>query len=352
MRIHITALGNALTQAQQEAAGWTNKNATENADIYVEKWKRNNGKTLFDNYVNRLDNKQYPAAKVYVKEIANKFKQIENDLKIMQEGIQKEESNKEIKIKTQFKKSLLTMWDDMRTENDLISKKIELEHGSEIKIHEEDNPQLTNSNHVYMSKNIPGNFTDLRTMLFSVQNKYTQEDRRLVSVVVPQYPDYDDTQFAITGSCKAGEDIEKAVQREILEEIGLFVDISNITKLDVKSSVTYFHVTLENSIIPSEANLQQKTEMVEMMEMDKVDDDKTNKVCIIMTMTLNETNINKIYGRNRLTSSDIAGKTIAIIPLKKMIEFTTTAKFPEKLKPNFPKNKSGHTTKRSDKFDR
>jgi ADP-ribose pyrophosphatase YjhB (NUDIX family) len=225
----------------------------------------------------------------------------------------------------------------MRTKNDLISKKIELELGSEIKIHEEDNQYLTNSNHVYMSKNIPGDSTYLRTMLFSVQNKYTQEDRRLVSVVVPQYPDYDDTQFAITGSCKADENIEKAVQREILEEIGLFVDISNITKLAVKSSVTYFHVTLENSITPYEANLQQKTEMVEMAKMDKVDDDKTNKVCIIMT--LNETNINKIYGRKRLTSSDIAGKTIAIIPLKKMIEFTTTAEFPEKQKRSYHQKK-------------
>jgi ADP-ribose pyrophosphatase YjhB (NUDIX family) len=340
--IHITALRNALTQAQEEAAGWTNENATENADIYVENWKRNNGKTLFDNYVNRLNNKQYPAAKVYVKEIANEFKQIENDLKRMQEGIQKEESNKEIKIKTQFKKSLLTMWDNMRTKNDLISKKIELEHGSEIKIHEEDNQQLTNSNHVYMSKNIPGNSTDLRTMLLLVQTKNTQ-DRRLVSVVVPQYPDYDDTQFAITGSCKANEDIEKAVQREILEEIGLFVDISNITKLTTKdyvnSSVTYFHVTLENSITPSEANSQQANEMVEMAKMDKVDDDKTNKVCIIMTMTLNETNINKIYGRKRSTSSDIAGKTIAIIPLKKMIEFTDKAEFPEKQKRSYHQKK-------------
>jgi ADP-ribose pyrophosphatase YjhB (NUDIX family) len=183
-------------------------------------------------------------------------------------------------------------------------------------------------------------------MLLLVQNKNTQEDRRLVSVVVPQYPDYDDTQFAITGSCKAGEDIEKAVQREILEEIGLFVDISNITKLDVittkdyvKSSVTYFHVTLENSITPSEANSQQATEMVEMAKMDKVDDDKTNKVCIIMTMTLNETNINKIYGRKRSTSSDIAGKTIAIIPLEKMIEFTAKAEFPEKQKRSYHQKK-------------
>jgi len=338
MLIHITALKNALTQAQQEAAGWTNENATEKADIYVKNWERNDGKTLFDNYVNRLDNKQYGAAKVYVKEIAIEFKQIENDLKRMQEGIQKEESNKEIKIITQFKESLLTMWDNMRTKNDLISKKIELERGSEIKIHEEDKQYLTNSNHVYMSKNIPGNSTDLRTMLLLVQNKNTQ-DRRLVSVVVPQYPDYDDTQFAITGSCKANEDIEKAVQREILEEIGLFVDISYITKLGVKSSVTYFHVTLENSITPSEANSQQANEMVEMAKMDKVDDDKTNKVCIIMTMTLNETNINKIYGRKRSTSSDIAGKTIAIIPLKKMIEFTDKAEFPEKQKRSYHQKK-------------
>jgi predicted NUDIX family NTP pyrophosphohydrolase len=328
--IHITALRNALTQAQQEAA--------EKAVIYVNNWEIN-GKMLFDNYVNRLDKKQYPAAKVYVKEIAIAFKEIENDLKKMQErmqeGIQKEESNKEIKIKTLFKESLLTMWDNMRSKNNLISKKIELELGSEIKIHEEDNKYLTNSNHVYMSKNIPGNTTDLRSMLLLVQNKNTQEDRRLVSVVVPQYPDYDDTQFAITGSCKAGEDIEKAVQREILEEIGFFVDISNITKLYVKSSVTYFHVTLENSIKPSEANLQQATEMVEMAKMDKFDDDKTNKVCIIMTMTLNETNINKIYGRKRSTSSDIAGKTIAIIPLEKMIEFTDKAEFPEKQKRSY-----------------
>ena len=350
MLIHITALRKALTQAQQEAAEWTNENATEKAVIYVKNWEINDGKTLFDNYVNRLDKKQYDAAKVYVKEIAIAFKQIENDLKRMQErmqeGIQKEESNKEIKIKTPFKESLLTMWDNMRTKNDLISKKIELELGSEIKIHEEDNQYLTNSNHVYMSKNIPGNSTDLQIMLLLVQNKNTQEDRRLVSVVVPQYPDYDDTQFAITGSCKAGEDIEKAVQREILEEIGLFVDISNITKLDVittkdyvKSSVTYFHVTLENSITPSEANSQQATEMVEMAKMDKVDDDKTNKVCIIMTMTLNETNINKIYGRKRSTSSDIAGKTIAIIPLEKMIEFTAKAEFPEKQKRSYHQKK-------------
>jgi hypothetical protein len=263
----------------------------------------------------------------------------------MQEGIQKEESNKEIKIKTQFKKSLLTMWDDMRTKNDLISKKIELELGSEIKIHEEDNQYLTNSNHVYMSKNIPGNSTDLRNMLLLVQNKNTQKDRRLVSVVVPQYPDYDDTQFAITGSCKVDEDIKKAVQREILEEIGLFVNISNITKLgvittkDYVKSVTYFHVTLENSITPSEANSQQATEMVEMAKMDKFDDDTTNKVCIIMTMTLNETNINKIYGRKRSTSSDIAGKTIAIIPLEKMIEFTAKAEFPEKQKRSYHQKK-------------
>ena len=90
MLIHITELKNALTQAQQEAAGWTNENATEEADIYVKNWERNYGKTLFDNYENRLDNKQYGAAKVYVKKIAITIKQIENDLKIkrMQERMQ------------------------------------------------------------------------------------------------------------------------------------------------------------------------------------------------------------------------------------------------------------------------
>ena len=334
---HITALRNALTQAQQEAPKWTNENAMEMAYIYVNQWEKKNGKTLFENYEKLLGNKQYEAAKVYVKAIAIEFKQIENDLKRIQE-IQKEESNKEIKIKTPFKESLLTMWDNMRSKNNLISKKIELALGSEIKIHKEDNQYLTNSNHVYMSKNIPGNSTDLQKMLIVVQNKNTQEDRRLVSVVVPQYPDYDDTQFAITGSCKDGEDKKKAVQREILEEIGLFVDVSNITELEVKSHVTYFYVKLENSITPSEANSQQATEMVEMAKMDKVDDDKTNKVCIIMTMTLNETTTNQIYGRKRSTSSDIAGETIAIIPLEKMIEFTAKAEFPEKQKRSHQKN--------------
>jgi membrane protein involved in colicin uptake len=86
--IHITALRKALTQAQQEAAEWTNENATEKAVIYVKNWEINDGKTLFDNYVNRLDKKQYDAAKVYVKEIAIAFKQIENDLKRMQERMQ------------------------------------------------------------------------------------------------------------------------------------------------------------------------------------------------------------------------------------------------------------------------
>ena len=335
--IHITALRNAFTQAQQEAAKWTNENAMEKAYIYVNKWEKDYGKTLFKNYEKLLGNKQYDAAKVYVKGIASEIKQIENDLKRMQEGIQKEENNKEIIINTLFKDSLLTIWDNMRSKNDLISKKIELELGSEIEIHEEDTQYLTKINHVYMSKNIPGDTSDLKKMLQLVQTN-NQEEPISLSVVVPQYPDYDDTQFAITGSCKAGEDIEKAVQREILEEIGLFVDIFNITQLDVitttknyvKSSVTYFHVKLENSITPSKANLQQAAEMAEMAKMDKVDDDKTKKVCIIMTMTLNERDIKQIYGRKRSTSSDIAGKTIAIIPLEKMIEFTAKAEFPEK----------------------
>ena len=304
------------------------------AEECAENWKKNYGDLLVANHVTLLRPNLYDVAKIYVKEIAIQFKKIENDLKRMQEemqnGIQIEEKNKQIIIKTPFKNILLELWNEMRTMNNLISKKIELD--SAIKIHEEHTKDLTDIKHVYMSKNIPGDTSGIKEMLQSVQTT-NQGDTNSLSVVVPQYPDYEDTQFAITGSCKRGENIIKAVQREILEEIGLFVAASNITTLaDIqtgKKNVTYFHVKLENSITPSEANQQQRAEMVKIAKMNNAKDNKEEKVCIIMTTSNQREDIEKIYGRKRSTSSDIAGKTIAIIPLEKMIEFTDKAEFPE-----------------------
>ena len=337
MVIAIRALRRELKNAQTlaEAVTWTKEYATKQAEECVEYWKKNYGDPLFANHVTLLRPTLYDAAKVYVKEIAIQFKQIENDLKRMeeeiQEGIQIEENNKKIIIKTPFKNILLELWDEMRTMNNLISKKIEL--ASAIKIHEEDTKDLTNINHVYMSKNIPGDTSHLKNMLQLVQKNNQGDPPNSLSVVVPQYPDYEDTQFAITGSCKYGENKIKAVQREILEEIGLFVDVSNITELRViptaTKNVTYFHVKLENSITWSEATLSRVAEINEIARMNNVKDNKAEKVCIIMTTSNQREDIEKIYGRKRSTSSDIAGKTIAIIPLGKMIEFTDEAKFPE-----------------------
>ena len=186
--------------------------------------------------------------------------------------------------------------------------------------------QLTPLPVVSLSKCIGGSLPTLKRILVSLEQPV---------VLLPHYSAVGDTQSCVTGKVKEGESPEDASVRELAEEMGLYVDPSNLQPvgreiLDERSSlktIDYFILDISACVHPSSE--QGRSIRVSCNQRGEWNDIKNHKVCIFVTCNYNPAALQAIVTRNRLptgVTGDSAGETIVIMPTSELIRLVNQIK--------------------------
>lgn len=138
----------------------------------------------------------------------------------------------------------------------------------------------------------------------------------------------DGYQLVISGKEKYKESSEIAIQRELLEEIGIYIDIETIKKnifckknIKYKNnfnkesiySITYSIIDLDTHIINNPPK-----ELIEEYNNSKESDNFSKRIIVLLTCSNLEKIAEIMAKRNRLSSDDIAGELVYIQPKAKL----------------------------------
>jgi hypothetical protein len=156
--------------------------------------------------------------------------------------------------------------------------------------------------------------------------KYKVDDGFLI---LPMYLDelgnQNEWQCQISGKSKVSETIIEAVQREVLEEIGLAFNIRSIQDAFIDyerfkgCDVTYFLLNLKDSVDYN--SFEFKDIRVGCKNRELLDDDKSRRISVYLYFDdINKKLLNRIIDRKRLVSSDDAGQVILLMDKKKLLK--------------------------------
>ncbi len=157
-------------------------------------------------------------------------------------------------------------------------------------------------------------------------------------IILPVYDEDFTFQCQVSGKCKIEEKYEEAVQREILEEIGMNIKNSTFvykdkhnyynkkTNLDIENEISYFVSDISKS---EKISYEMSKELSSIKERNIVKDDLSKRICVFLYIEyedlskLNDVKfhntLQKIYDRQRIVEGE-EGKSILIYHKKKLLE--------------------------------